>query len=768
MRRGSRWIGAALLLFAAGCASPRGGSGSSGKTAAGPAPPPPALVLPAIPSPALRIGLSSDSAEFTLPAPGAPWIVSGGREPALHAGPLTFRAVGTAAAAFWIQTGAFSEEPVARAQADEMSRRSGYSSSVAFSADKGVYRVRLGPFPDAAAASAAQQKLQAGGVSGIPVTEKSPNAAIAMRDGAGNEEALPGGTVDLAPGAPGLLVEAGGKRYRGNLRLVVNPRGSLNVIDVVNLEDYLRGVVPAEMGPKRFDEIEALKAQAVAARTYALDNRSGFDAEGYDLCATPKCQVYGGVDAEDPLTDLSVEQTRGTIATFQGKPIHALFTSTCGGATEDVRLIFPGMSAAPYLAGVSCGEEDRSTFDGARVPKSAHGKSLTPLEWRGWVLARLAAARGRRGRAGAWDEAFFLAGMKPRASAPESLSPAAVYPAVLSAFGLADDRDVHLTKLDLDNAAGPPDPASMLPSDARAAWATLSRLKVGDGPGLPPPSRSMSEEEFGGLLFSIALRLGGVVETTGRLARRDGGTFVIKTPSGRTSVPAETTVEVARQIDGRLYPASEIALVSGDPVAFWKRGSDVLALWATEVPAGESWEKESSWTEWVRRVSARELALRLAPRAAGSEVRSIDVRRRGRSGRVVEAVVTTDRGSITLAGFDIRQALQLPELLFTVKKTAAPDGSADFVFIGRGWGHGVGLCQNGAYGMALAGAKFDEILRHYYPGVDLGPATPAAPSAAPVPASPPAALSSSPPPGQPVPVQAVPPESPPPPPRPRV
>jgi stage II sporulation protein D len=140
----------------------------------------------------------------------------------------------------------------------------------------------------------------------------------------------------------------------------------------------------------------------------------------------------------------------------------------------------------------------------------------------------------------------------------------------------------------------------------------------------------------------------------------------------------------------------------------------------------------------VRRVSARELALRLSPRVAGSEVRSIELGRRGRSGRVVEASVTTDAGSIRLTGFDIRQALQLPELLFTVKKAAGADGSAEFVFVGRGWGHGVGLCQNGAYGMALAGAKFDEILRHYYPGVDLGSATSGMPAASPAPAAAPA------------------------------
>jgi stage II sporulation protein D len=67
----------------------------------------------------------------------------------------------------------------------------------------------------------------------------------------------------------------------------------------------------------------------------------------------------------------------------------------------------------------------------------------------------------------------------------------------------------------------------------------------------------------------------------------------------------------------------------------------------------------------------------------------------------------------------LRQALEVPEMLFTVQKARGAQGETEFVFLGRGWGHGVGLCQNGAYGMALAGATYDEILRHYYTNIDI-------------------------------------------------
>ena len=194
---------------------------------------------------------------------------------------------------------------------------------------------------------------------------------------------------------------------------------------------------------------------------------------------------------------------------------------------------------------------------------------------------------------------------------------------------------------------------------------------------------------------------------------------MVKTSSGRVPVPADTSIVLARKVGDTFWPAGSLAIRPGDSVHFWKKGNRVLALWVDYSPAGATFEKDSSWTEWVRRSSGRELAIRAGHRAPGTLVRSIRVTRRGKSGRAVEAVIETDRGTSTVSGFDLRQALGLPDLLFTVHRVAGANGEPDFVFLGRGWGHGVGLCQNGAYGMALAGRRFDEILTHYYPGIEL-------------------------------------------------
>jgi hypothetical protein len=91
----------------------------------------------------------------------------------------------------------------------------------------------------------------------------------------------------------------------------------------------------------------------------------------------------------------------------------------------------------------------------------------------------------------------------------------------------------------------------------------------------------------------------------------------------------------------------------------------------------------------------------MAARVAGTEVRDVVVTRRSPSGRAIEIRVTTDAAEIVISRFDLRQALEVPEMLFTVQKARGAQGETEFVFLGRGWGHGVGLCQIGAYGMAL-------------------------------------------------------------------
>ena len=729
---GPSWALLALILWAAACTSapPAGrparpaSPGRKSETAE-------ALPVAAAPSGILfRVGLKSDLPEFLLGPPGARWILvaSGKRENAR--GALRMRPEGQGAAFFQVQAGAFSQEEPARARLAQLTETYGAAGGVAFSAERGVYRVLLGRFATRAEADVLVQRLHQAGQEGI-VTEGAPPAAgaapptiaVTGEEGATRRFASP---LDLFPGAGYGPVQVDGKPYRGALRVFVNPRGTLSVVNLVDLEEYLYGVVPAEMGPRRYDAIEALKAQSVAARTYALAHRGQFEAEGYDLCATPKCQVYAGRAAEDPLSNGAVDATRGLVLAFQGRYADALFVSTCGGRTENVENVF-GETPVPYLVSVDCSELATSVVAGARTDRTA-GRPRRGLEWRGYVL-RAHSPRKKATRAAQLQTALAWAGLDmPAAGAPPGgggprppavLSPSAVYPSVLSAFDLSEARMIHLLPRDERYYGEPPPASGRLAGAAREAYDFLVRFRFGAGEALPPSDRNLAEEEYGGLLLSAALRLQGVTEASGKFLSQEGSHVWVKTPEGRAGLPLDPEMPLARKVGDAYFVAPALTLRAGDRLRWWKRGADILALWVELDAVGPSFERESAWTEWVRRVSGRELARRMAARVAGTEVREVSVLRRSPSGRAVELRVRTDAAEATFHRFELRQALELPEMLFTVKTARGAQGELEFVFLGRGWGHGVGLCQNGAYGMALPGATYDAILRHYYSGIDI-------------------------------------------------
>ena len=133
--------------------------------------------------------------------------------------------------------------------------------------------------------------------------------------------------------------------------------GKLLVINAVGLDDYLRGVVPAESPPSWPQA--ALRAQAIAARSYALTNNVGV-GQGFSQWADTRSQVYNGVSAERPSTDTAVAATSRQVVTHLGKTIKAYFFSTSGGKTENVENGFPGASPQPYLKGVEDPYDDES------------------------------------------------------------------------------------------------------------------------------------------------------------------------------------------------------------------------------------------------------------------------------------------------------------------------------------------------------------------------------------------------------------------------
>jgi stage II sporulation protein D len=144
--------------------------------------------------------------------------------------------------------------------------------------------------------------------------------------------------------------------YRGALEFRPGTFGGMNTINAVDVDDYVQGVVPLE-SPSSWPA-EALKAQAVAARTYALTTtKSG---AGFEHYPDTRSQVYGGVSAEQPSTNAATQETAGQLVTYQGAPVATYFFSTSGGRTEDVEKSGLGTKPLPWLKSVEDQYDDVS------------------------------------------------------------------------------------------------------------------------------------------------------------------------------------------------------------------------------------------------------------------------------------------------------------------------------------------------------------------------------------------------------------------------
>ena len=166
-------------------------------------------------------------------------------------------------------------------------------------------------------------------------------------------------TVQNAQGRYGSELQTLGKTYRGAITVHGNASGTMSVLNVLGLEQYVQGVVPEEVVPSW--PTPALEAQAIAARTYALYSMKSKQNSIYDIGTTTADQVYGGKSSEFASTNAAVKRTHGIVITYQGKPINALFHSDGGGYTEDSVNLWG--NDLPYLKGVV----DYSNHEGTTV-----------------------------------------------------------------------------------------------------------------------------------------------------------------------------------------------------------------------------------------------------------------------------------------------------------------------------------------------------------------------------------------------------------------
>lgn len=194
------------------------------------------------------------------------------------------------------------------------------------------------------------------------------NAVVAeAKDGKVAVNQLQAGQIWVEPATEDGYVFISDRWYRGRT-LVVPTSGGITAVNYVPLEQYLYSVVGAEMPPSW--SLEALKSQAVAARSYALYQRQHGANTVFDLGDTTTWQVYGGLEKEAPSTRAAVDATQGQVLTYQGQIINAVFHSCAGGHTENVEDVWT--SPLPYLRGVPSPDRDLSECQWSPVTFTAN------------------------------------------------------------------------------------------------------------------------------------------------------------------------------------------------------------------------------------------------------------------------------------------------------------------------------------------------------------------------------------------------------------
>jgi stage II sporulation protein D len=659
----------------------------------------------------IRVGLASDLEAVAVPCCEEPLTAAVGDRELTVTGPLRIEPAAASAQAgyYRIQAAALRDERQAQALAQRLQKETGQPGDSNFDADIDLYRVRVGRYPSREDAERELRRLATIGVTGaFIVNEGSGVFEPAVRVTLGSLSAVhPGRWVSVAP-VGNSSVRVQGKRYRGRILVYLNDRGMLNLINELPVEDYLRGVVPGEMGPEQYNQLEALKAQAVAARTYTLRNLGEFSREGYDICSTPRCQVYKGMAVEHPFSDRAIAETAGQVLLFDGNLVDALYSSTCGGHTEDVHIVFP-LKTEPYLQGVPCMETGMASIrgdlpPGIRFPDGLTQKLVPPTA--GVAPATAVAAR--------LEHLAFLAGLPAPRERLASLDRRQVQRFVASTFDLALDARLFLAPEDVKYLLNDP-PRDWSEDDLRrAAWLIKSGLITG------PLDQPLDEREVENMLLALAEML--------RVVRREDVSFLSITNGALTvrngkedhtyTVPPGLST-FRRQ--GEELTSSALSLLPGDRLILFLQ-EDRLVAAAQEVDLdGVAFDRSSPYSSWTRFRSDAQLATQVNTRFPGVGFRDFEILERGDSGRVGRIRIHGGNGQVVeVDGLAVRWTLDVPDTLFTAKRLAPQGKPAGWLFTGRGFGHGVGMCQVGAYGMAQRGHSYREILTHYYTGVELG------------------------------------------------
>jgi stage II sporulation protein D len=532
------------------------------------------------------------------------------------------------------------------------------------------------------------------------------------------------------PSNPQSYLSFNGRDYRGLFILRATRKGIV-LVNVLNIEDYIKAVVPSELSPYNFRQIEAHKAQAVAARTYAFKNLGSNEDLGFDLCDTPSSQFYKGMNAEHPLSSEAVEQTRGEIATYKGKPIDALYTSTCGGMTENVEDVFMG-PALPYLRGTECVYEKQKEWPvrsaNTPLPIYIEGKNVSPaiaslisLD----IVPQIQDPLFFRGEASfeealSWiNNARSLLGKRGEDFTPQSaqLDYSVFADLLLKGLDWQQRVDNLLLESETDFILKNTEESN---GKSRDSIAYLVQAGIFPDAGqLSWADRSLRRGELALYLWRSLRSYEGLIRQ-GIFKQFDDDKFIIESDQKDAELALLPDFYLIKNYDGEKIFVSQLFLLGGEKLRWIEKDKKIRLLEVVYPPNSNILDRDSIYHSWQVRKSKEKLEKRINQYYPIGTLIDLVPQRRGKSNRIVELLIIGSDTQAVVKGLRIRRVLGLKETLFVMEKGYDENGELSHVlFTGRGWGHGVGLCQVGAYGMARAGADYREILKKYYKGIKI-------------------------------------------------
>jgi peptidoglycan hydrolase-like amidase len=469
--------------------------------------------------------------------------------------------------------------------------------------------------------------------------------------------------IPVRPGDAPLSVD--GSTYRGDLEARGTSGGSLTLVNELPLEDYLLGVVPNELGPNTFPELEALKAQSVAARTYIVRNLGQFEDEGFDICDTDFCQVYRGLDTEHPLATQAVEETRGQIATYEGEPINALYSSTCGGRTEDAENVFG--ESVPYLVSTIC-----------------HYEHPDPQPFASTVVYNN------------WEEGLLgIAGVDDFASA---------------------GRFLGIANVDSPSGTSSEDLASFIKSQFFPDVPADSDLLFLQDQGV---LSATGENRIEDVLLRLLLRKRVFEWQDARLIRWGGEVFETRIGAEIRQLTLSPDAALFRRVGDERIPIDQGVWMGGESMELRIVDDQIEALVYRRVTTSSAADRYSPLANWQTHRTREELDQAIRALNIGN-LDDIVILSRGPSNRAISVEVRGTGGQRVIEGSRLRTLLGLRDsLVYIDEERNANRELLGMSFFGGGWGHGVGLCQVGAYGMAIDGASAEDILKTYYRGIEI-------------------------------------------------